>query len=81
LAPGCIPIGIDNAALFLVQDPVSAARAKHIDVIYHHVRERVKCNQIVFERIPTDLNVSDIFTQPLPLEIFEKHRCGLGVMP
>jgi hypothetical protein len=38
LDPGCIPIGIDNrAALFLVEDPVSAARTKHIDVVYHHV--------------------------------------------
>jgi hypothetical protein len=82
LAPGCIPIGIDNAAaLFLVQDPVSAARTKHMDVTSHHVRERVKCNQMVFEQIPAELNVSDIFTKPLPLEIFEKHRCGLGVMP
>jgi hypothetical protein len=82
LSPGCIPIGIDNAAtLFLVQNPVSAARTKHIDVIYHHVRERLKFNQKVFERIPTELSVSDMFTKPLPLEIFEKHPCGLGVMP
>jgi hypothetical protein len=65
-APGCIPFGIDDAAaLFLVQDPVSAARIKHIDVIYHHVRESFKGNQMVFEQIPTDLNVSDMFTKPL----------------
>jgi hypothetical protein len=44
LDPGCIPIGIDNrAALFLVEDPVSAALTKHIDVVYRHVREKVKC--------------------------------------
>lgn len=42
LNPGCIPIGIDNhAALFFIEDPVSAARTKNIDVVYHHVRERV----------------------------------------
>jgi hypothetical protein len=36
LDPGCIPIGLDNrAALFLIEDPVSAARTKHIDVVYH----------------------------------------------
>jgi hypothetical protein len=34
LDPGCIPIGLDNrAALFLIEDPVSAARTKHIEVV------------------------------------------------
>jgi hypothetical protein len=82
LDPGCIPIGIDKqAALFLVEDPVSAASTKHIDVVYHHVRERVKCRQMEFEPIATALNVSDIFTKPLAVDIFAKHRSGLGIMP
>jgi hypothetical protein len=82
LDPGCIPIGLDNrAALFLIEDPVSAARTKHIDVVYHHVRERVKFGQMKFEPIATELNVSDIFTKPLAVDTFEKHRCGLGVQP
>jgi hypothetical protein len=46
LDPGCIPIDLNNrAALFLIEDPVSAARTKHIDVVYHHVREKVKHGQ------------------------------------
>ncbi len=82
LHPGCIPIGLDNrAALFLIEDPVSAARTKHIDVVYHHVRERVKFGQMEFEPIATELNVSDIFTKPLALDTFKRHRCGLGVQP
>jgi hypothetical protein len=82
LDPGCIPIGLDNrAALFLIEDPVSAARTKHIDIVYHHVRERVKYGQMAFEPIATELNVSDIFTKPLAVDAFEKHRCGLGVLP
>jgi hypothetical protein len=40
LAPGCIPVSMYNAAaLIWVQNPVSAARTKHIDVINHHVRD------------------------------------------
>jgi hypothetical protein len=47
LDPGCIPVGIDNEeALRLIQDPLSIARTKHIDVIYHHIRERVKLGQM-----------------------------------
>jgi hypothetical protein len=65
LDPGCIPIGIDNqAALFLVEDPVSAARTKHIDVLYHHVRERVRCRQM-------ELNVSDIYTKLLAVDTLQ----------
>jgi hypothetical protein len=38
LYPRCIPSHTDNrAALFLVEDPVSEARSKHIDVVYHVV--------------------------------------------
>jgi hypothetical protein len=81
LDPGCIPIGTDNqAALFLVADPVSAARSKHIVVVYHHVRESVKCRQMEFEPIATELNVSDIFTKPLAVDTFAKPRSGLGIM-
>jgi hypothetical protein len=37
LDPGCIPIGIDNTAAFsLIAHPISAARTKDIDVVYHH---------------------------------------------
>jgi hypothetical protein len=32
--PGCIPVGCDNnPAMSLVEDPISAARTKHIDII------------------------------------------------
>jgi hypothetical protein len=66
LDTGCIHIGIENsAALSLIADPISAARTKHNDVVYHHVRERIKCKQMSNEKIATEINVSDIFTKPL----------------
>jgi hypothetical protein len=38
LKPGCIPAECDNrAALSLIADLISAARTKHIDIIYHHI--------------------------------------------
>jgi hypothetical protein len=80
LQPGCIPVGIDNeAALRLIQDPLSVARTKHIDVIYHHIRERVNTGQMNFISVSTDSNCADLFTKPLPRATFEKCRCQLGV--
>jgi hypothetical protein len=75
-----IEIGIDNAAaLALLHDPLSSARTKHIDVIHHHVRERIQMQQLDFEGIPSAENTADIFTKALPRDLFEKHRRRLGV--
>jgi hypothetical protein len=82
LQPHCVEVGVDNrAVLFLVEDPISAARTKHIDIIHHHVREKVRCRLLNFVAVPTAENPADVFTKPLPKEMFEKHRIAIGVAP
>jgi hypothetical protein len=41
-----------------------------VQVIYHHVRERVACGQVIFLQVPSSENVADIFTKPLSHELF-----------
>jgi hypothetical protein len=78
----CIAVGIDNqAAKSLIEDPLSAARTRHIETIYHHIREKVKRKQMRFVQVPTADNPADILTKPLPQQLFEKHRQTLGVVP
>lgn len=78
--PNQVPVGCDNnAAINLTNDPISAARTKHIDTIYHHVRERVQMQQVLFLAVPTEDNTSDIFTKPLGVVLFKRHRKALGV--
>jgi hypothetical protein len=75
-----VDVKTDNmAALQLLQDPISADRTKHIDIIYHHVRERVRLNQLTFSHVSSADNVADIFTKPLGRPLFEKLRSALGV--
>jgi hypothetical protein len=75
-----VNVKTDNmAALRLVQDPISADRTKHIDIIYHHVRERVRLQQLTFSHVASADNVADIFTKPLGRPLFEKFRFALGV--
>jgi Reverse transcriptase (RNA-dependent DNA polymerase) len=82
LDPKCIPIGCDNSmAVQLIADPISAARSKHIDIVYHHVRERVLTGQMQFYSVPTRYNCADVFTKPLSRLLFEEHRSSLGVHP
>ena len=65
-------------AVQLISDPISAARTKHIDVIYHHIRERVHTGQMQFFGVPTRDNCADVFTKPLSRLLFEEHRSSLG---
>jgi hypothetical protein len=82
LSPGCIPVGCDNnAAMSLVADPISAARTKHIDIIYHHVRQRVQMQQMKYIGVPTRANPADLFTKPLAAPLFQEHRSSIGVHP
>jgi Reverse transcriptase (RNA-dependent DNA polymerase) len=80
LSPSCVQCFTDNAAaLALCSDPLSHDRSKHIDVIHHHVRERVQCGEIRFVQIPSQDNVADVFTKPLALESLATFRLALGV--
>lgn len=80
LKPSSVECCVDNAsAIALVQDPLSADRTKHIDVIYHHVRERVQCGQVAFTQVRSRDNVADIFTKPLGHELFQQFRLCLGI--
>ena len=56
----CVPVGIDNsAAKCLIEDPISAARTKHIEIVFHHVREKVKRQQMSFISVRTADNTAD----------------------
>jgi hypothetical protein len=80
LTPGCIPVGCDNnEAMSHVANPVSAARTKHIDIIYHHLRQRVQMQQMHFVGIPTRISTSDVYTKPLAATLSTDHRRSLGV--
>ena len=82
LPPACVPVGIDNrAAKCLIDDPISAARTKHIEIAFHHVREKVRRQQMRFIPVRTADNPADILTKPLPQQSFQKHRQTLGVVP
>jgi hypothetical protein len=63
-----------------VEDPISA-RMKHIDIIYHHVRQRVQMQQMKYCGVPTQEKCADVITKPLAASLFQEHRCSLGVHP
>ena len=76
-----LTISCDNqGAIALVKDNKFHARTKHINLQYHFIHEAVEDGKIKVKYIPTDDNVSDIFTKVLPRQKFHQmvELLGLG---
>ena len=75
-----IKIGEDNnACLAMVNNPEGTARAKHIHIAHHMVRDRVARGKVAFYRVPTAEMAAHGFTKPLPAAAVSVFRTCVGV--
>jgi len=71
----------DNlGATYLSANPVFHARAKHIEIDFHFVRERIARRQLEVRFIPTEDQVADGFTKALPQRKFEEFKNNLNLV-
>ncbi|OAE21888.1 hypothetical protein AXG93_1998s1280 [Marchantia polymorpha subsp. ruderalis] len=68
-----------QSAIAMLKNPIVQSRAKHIDVRYHFVRERVEMQEISVSYNSTKDMMVDIFTKPLPANSFVACRAGMGI--
>ena len=54
-----------ESAIELSKNIVLHGRSKHIDIIYHFIRELVRENEIKIDYCRTEKQVTDIFTKAL----------------
>jgi hypothetical protein len=74
------PVYCDNqAAIALASNSKFHARTKHIDIRYHFVRAHVKNKTFELRYCPTDDNIADAFTKPLPQPRLQKLRAMMGL--
>ena len=62
-----IPIFTDSqSAIDHASSHIEKGRTKHIEVTYHYVREKVEARDVTMSYVPSEVNVADILTKPLP---------------
>ena len=71
--------GDNSAANLFVTQPTSIKRCKHIDIKYHHVREKQQWGEIDVRKVESEANTADVFTKPLGEVAFRRHRDRLVV--
>jgi histone deacetylase 1/2 len=72
----------DNlGATYLFANPVFHARAKHIEIDFHFVRERVAKKLLEVRFIASNDQVADGFTKALPTHKLEVFRSNLNLEP
>ncbi|KAG5894852.1 hypothetical protein JTB14_023701 [Gonioctena quinquepunctata] len=73
-----VVLKIDNlGAISLIKNVENSKRSKHIDIKYHFMKDLCLQKRIISQYIPTNENVSDMFTKPLNKEIFLKRSLGI----
>jgi hypothetical protein len=78
---GGVPMWLDNqGALALAKDPVNHQRAKHIDVCYQFVRERVALGEYVVDFCPPHDMLADVLTKTVAKSRHEDACRHLGLL-
>nr|GEU31276.1 retrovirus-related Pol polyprotein from transposon TNT 1-94 [Tanacetum cinerariifolium] len=60
-----------KAAIAISCNPVEHSRTKHIDVLYHFIKEKVKKRIVELFFVGTKYQLADLFTKALPVERFQ----------
>ena len=69
----------NNPAVCYAQNNKSSGAAKHIDIKYYVVKDKVRDHIINLEHIRTEKMLVDPLTKGLPPSVFRKHLVGMGL--
>ena len=69
----------NNGAIAQAKEPRSHQRSKHILRRYHLIREIIERGDVKICRVPTNDNVADPLTKPLPQAKHESHIRSMGI--
>ena len=70
----------NEPAVFYASNNKSSAVAKHIDIKYHVVKDRIQDHTIDVKHISTTRMLADPLMKGLPPSIFREHVTGMGLL-
>ena len=71
----------DNSSVIdISKNPVQHSKTKHIEIMYHFIRDLIERKIVCLEYIPTECQNVDIFTKPLDRSKFESLCQVIGVI-
>jgi hypothetical protein len=76
-----VPLLCDNeSAIHMADNPIEHSRTKHIDILYHFLRDHQQNEDIKIAYVSTHNQLADIFTKPLDEKTFSKLRNELNIL-
>jgi hypothetical protein len=76
-----VPLQCDNeSSIRMADNPVEHSRTKHIDILYHVLRDHQQRGDIEIDYVSTKKQLADIFTKPLDEKTFSKLRNDLNIL-
>ena len=69
----------NNPAVCYAHNNKSSGGAKHIDIKYYVVKDKVRDHIISLEHIRTEKMLADPLTKGLPPNVFREHLAGMGL--
>ena len=69
----------NNPAVQYAHNNRSSGAAKHIDIKYYVVKDKVRDQMISLEHISTEKMLADPLTKGLPPNVFREHVAGMGL--
>jgi phosphopantetheinyl transferase (holo-ACP synthase) len=69
----------NEAAIAIANNPIISQRAKHIDMQYHFIRDRIARKEIMLTHVASKANASDVLTKPLSFDLLTSCISGLGM--
>jgi hypothetical protein len=69
----------NQGAIALASNNKYHTRTKHIDICYHFVRALIQNQDFILQHVPTDENLADAFTKPLPRPRLEILRGKMNI--
>ena len=70
----------NSSAIDISKNPVQHSKTKHIEIMYHFIKNHVERKIVCLEYIPTEHQNANIFTKPLDRSKFETLRQVIGVI-